>query len=101
MSPQHRVAAPEGIRPAPEWLTSQTTTTAAPGHSAKGKNRAAADRRPAALRLPAEAVTDTGVIDLGKDGVAVVAVCSTSTSGCAPRPSRSPWSPPSAGTCTA
>ncbi len=32
---------------------------------------------PAALRLPAEAVTDTGVIDLGKDGVAVVAVCST------------------------
>jgi hypothetical protein len=60
MSPQHRVAAPEGIRPAPEWL-----------------GDAAAEVSPAALRLPAEAVTDTGVIDLGKDGVAVVAVCST------------------------
>jgi hypothetical protein len=32
---------------------------------------------PSALRLPAEAVTDTGVIDLGTDGLAVVAVAST------------------------
>lgn len=63
MSPQHRVAAPEGIRPAPEWL------------AAGEADRSAVS--PAALRLPAEAVTDTGVIDLGKDGVAVVAVCST------------------------
>jgi hypothetical protein len=82
MSPQHRVAAPEGIRPAPEWLTTHaTTTTAVTGNSTtKGKNRAgtaASAVSPAALRLPAEAVTDTGVIDLGKDGVAVVAVCST------------------------
>lgn len=82
MSPQHRVAAPEGIRPAPEWLTTHaTTTTAVTGDtSTKGKNRAgtaASAVSPAALRLPAEAVTDTGVIDLGKDGVAVVAVCST------------------------
>lgn len=82
MSPQHRVAAPEGIRPAPEWLTTHvTTTTGVTGDATtKGKNRAgtaASAVSPAALRLPAEAVTDTGVIDLGKDGVAVVAVCST------------------------
>jgi hypothetical protein len=59
MSPRHRVAAPEGIHAVPEWLDE------------------AASLSPAALRLPAEAVTDAGVIDLGKDGVAVVAVCST------------------------
>ncbi|GAB2956122.1 hypothetical protein GCM10017788_46330 [Amycolatopsis acidiphila] len=79
MSPQHRVAAPEGIRPAPEWLTTHASTTTADG-SSKTKDRAgtaASAVSPAALRLPAEAVTDTGVIDLGKDGVAVVAVCST------------------------
>ncbi|MEV6831264.1 PrgI family mobile element protein [Amycolatopsis sp. NPDC051102] len=59
VSPQHRVAAPEGIRPAPEWLGDT------------------AEVSPAALQLPAEAVTDTGVVDLGKDGIVVVAVCST------------------------
>jgi hypothetical protein len=100
MSPQHRVAAPEGIRPAPEWLANQIT----PDNSIDGegattwaqKGRAAARTSgatsspassavsgvsPAALRLPADAVTDTGIgtgiIDLGKDGVAAVAVCST------------------------
>jgi hypothetical protein len=80
MSPQHRVAAPEGIRPAPEWLANHATTTTADATTNKSKNRAgtaASAVSPAALRLPAEAVTDTGVIDLGKDGVAVVAVCST------------------------
>jgi PrgI family protein len=81
MSPQHRVAAPEGIRPAPEWLTNQVTPDGnATKTSPKKKGRAAAAASgvsPAALRLPAEGVTDTGVIDLGKDGVAVVAVCST------------------------
>ncbi|RDI25438.1 PrgI family protein [Lentzea flaviverrucosa] len=58
-NPRHRVAAPEGIHDVPEWLGD------------------AAMPSPAALRLPAEGVADTGVIDLGKDGVAVVAVCST------------------------
>jgi hypothetical protein len=75
LSPQHRVAAPEGIRPAPEWLNNQVN--AASKASTKGKQSADAAVSPAALRLPAEAVTETGVIDLGKDGVAVVAVCST------------------------
>jgi len=78
LSPQHRVAAPEGIRPAPEWLNNQVNV--ASKASTKGKQSmgaAASTVSPAALRLPAEAVTETGVIDLGKDGVAVVAVCST------------------------
>ncbi|MGY6655343.1 PrgI family protein [Amycolatopsis sp. TRM77291] len=68
LSPQHRVAAPEGIRSAPEWLDNAGT---------KGRQGAGTTVSPAALRLPAEAVTEAGVIDLGKDGVAVVAVCST------------------------
>lgn len=66
LQPRHRVAAPEGVRPAPEWLaTGQVADDRQSGIS------------PAALRLPAEGVTDTGVVDLGVDGVAVVAVVST------------------------
>ncbi|GLZ30835.1 hypothetical protein Lesp02_30240 [Lentzea sp. NBRC 105346] len=75
MSPQHRVTAPEGIRPAPEWLTNHVDVSSR--GNTKRKQSAGAVVSPAALRLPAEGVTDTGVIDLGKDGVAVVAVCST------------------------
>jgi hypothetical protein len=67
MSPQHRVTASEGVRPAPRWLADQVN--AGLGHQAPIS--------PAPLRLPAEGVTNTGVIDLGSDGVAVVAVCST------------------------
>ena len=78
LSPQHRVAAPEGIRPAPEWLNNQVNATSKASTNGKQSASAAASTvSPAALRLPAEAVTETGVIDLGKDGVAVVAVCST------------------------
>ena len=78
MSPQHRVAAPEGIRPAPEWLDHQVNAAGKSGAKQKENASGAASAvSPAALRLPAEAVTETGVIDLGKDGVAVVAVCST------------------------
>lgn len=73
MSPRHRVAAPEGIRPAPDWLTSQVSPTDKTGRAASPASAIS----PVPLRLPAEAVADTGVIDLGKDGVAVVAVCST------------------------
>lgn len=64
LSPRHRVSAPEGVLPVPEWLD----------HVSDERQSTA---QPAELRLPAEAVTDTGVIDLGKDGAAVVAVCST------------------------
>ena len=86
MGPRHRVAAPEGVRPAPEWLTSQTAATTASrtagtgrGKSAKAKSKTPVPEQisPSALRLPAEAVTDTGVVDLGTDGLAVVAVAST------------------------
>ena len=69
MGPRRQVAAPEGIRPAPDWLTSSI-------RDAEG-DTAASTISPAALRLPAEHVTDTGVVDLGNDGVAVIAVCST------------------------
>ncbi|MGH3530262.1 MAG: PrgI family protein, partial [Pseudonocardiaceae bacterium] len=79
ITPRHRVAAPEGVHPAPEWLTAQAT--AATTTSWDGNKRPAAAREAritrSALRLPAEAVTDTGVIDLGSDGLALVAVAST------------------------
>jgi len=65
--PRHRVAAPEGLHPAPRWLTAHTTRGDIP-HPA---------RAPAALRLPAAGITDTGVIDLGPEGLAIVAVAST------------------------
>ncbi len=68
--PRYRVSAPEGIRPAPAWMTariSRNSQDASPVPSIA----------PAPLRLPAQAVTSTGLIDLGNDGVAVIAVCST------------------------
>jgi hypothetical protein len=87
MGPRHRVAAPEGVRPAPEWLTSQTAATSASRTARSGASRSTKGAKnktpvreqisPSALRLPAEAVTDTGVVDLGSDGLAVVAVAST------------------------
>ncbi|MFD9735694.1 PrgI family protein [Umezawaea sp. NPDC059074] len=66
---RHQVAAPEGIRPVPDWVTSRVASS--------GGSDSPLAISPAALRLPAEAVTDTGVIDLEVDGMAVVAVCST------------------------
>ncbi|GLY71678.1 PrgI family protein [Amycolatopsis taiwanensis] len=89
MGPRHRVAAPEGVRPAPQWLTTAaTTSTAETGSNGKPTSAKRARGRtgsvpmwegisPSALRLPAEAVTETGVVDLGADGLAVVAVAST------------------------
>jgi PrgI family protein len=79
VAPRHRVSAPEGVRPAPAWLTSQTaaTSTGRGGRNGKGTAPVREEISPSALRLPAEAVTDTGVVDLGTDGLAVVAVAST------------------------
>jgi hypothetical protein len=75
LAPAHRVCAPEGVRPAPAWLTAQRTS----GHD--GGRRSARQTSepvaPAPLELPATAVSDTGVVDLGSDGLAVIAVCST------------------------
>lgn len=67
MTPRYQVAAPEGIHPAPAWLAQRVTGTGQPTDGIA----------PSAVRLPAEGVSETGVIDLGADGVAVVAVCST------------------------
>lgn len=65
LSPRHRVAAPEGIRPAPPWLTSRTS------------DREAAAVSLSPLRLPAEGVTEAGIVDLAQDGLALIAVAST------------------------
>jgi hypothetical protein len=82
VAPRHRVSAPEGIRPAPAWLTNHTAGATSTGRGGRnGNGMATAPARegisPSALRLPAEAITDTGVVDLGTDGLAVVAVAST------------------------
>ncbi len=69
LQPRYRVAAPDGIGEAPAWLTHHTTELeelSSPGRVS-----------PVPLRLPAQSVTDTGVVDLGEDGMAVVAVAST------------------------
>ncbi|HEX5142795.1 MAG TPA: PrgI family protein [Mycobacterium sp.] len=68
---RHRFAVPENALPAPAWLRAAAT-----GHDPTGPGFAG--REPATrLRLPVQAVTDTGVIDLGDDGLALVAVAST------------------------
>jgi hypothetical protein len=69
MTPSHRLAAP--AHPAPAWLSA--ATTGCDPRSVAGQTPTFA----AELRLPAEAVTDTGIIDLGSDGLALVAVAST------------------------
>lgn len=70
LAPRYRVTAPEGLAPAPAWLAARARPADEPG-SAPGRVS------PARLRLPAQAVTEAGVIDLGRDGLALVAVCST------------------------
>ena len=64
--PRHQVAAPEGIRPSPEWLARSIAT-----------DTRGSDISPAPLRLPADGVTEAGVVELGADGLAMVAVAST------------------------
>ncbi|SER91056.1 PrgI family protein [Actinokineospora terrae] len=80
LAPRHRVAAPEGVRPAPAWLTTtHSTATSAGAGKRAGRGAPLPDEAvsPSALRLPAESVTEAGVVDLGADGLAVVAVAST------------------------
>ncbi|WP_410645316.1 PrgI family protein [Amycolatopsis sp. lyj-346] len=67
LTPRHQVSAPEGVHPAPAWLTA-------------GRDSAPEDVAPVPLELPARGVTSghaAGVIDLGPDGLAVIASCST------------------------
>ncbi|MET8983242.1 PrgI family protein [Streptomyces sp. NPDC004539] len=65
LAPTLQIAAPEGIHPAPAWLTVRATHPQPTPAS------------PAALRLPAEGVTEAGIVDLGADGIAAIAVCGT------------------------
>ena len=67
LGPRLRLAAPQGIAPVPEWLKAHATTSSNPGSGAAT----------AGIGLPAEDVSEAGVIDLGRDGLAVVAACST------------------------
>ena len=86
-TPRHRVAAPEGVFPAPEWLTAQATSPGDGGADvgSGGEGRDPRNRHqvlaPSPLRLPAASVRNTGtavgIVDLGVDGLAVVAVAST------------------------
>lgn len=75
LQPHHRVAAPEGLRPVPDWIAQHATyaTTADGPH----RPRVRSGLDPAALRLPAEGITDTGMVNLGQDGIAAVAVAGT------------------------
>ncbi|MCP3800725.1 PrgI family protein [Allokutzneria sp. A3M-2-11 16] len=66
--PREQVAADQVLAP-PEWATRAATDT----HGRPWSHSAV----PAPLGLPATGVGETGLIDLGADGVAVVAVCST------------------------
>ncbi|USX56410.1 PrgI family protein [Lentzea sp. HUAS12] len=80
LTARHRVAAPEGVRPAPVWLTAdidRASRESTQSRDWKRRGDRSDEVSPSALRLPAEAVTETGVIDLGEDGLAVVAVAST------------------------
>ncbi|TKG60962.1 PrgI family protein [Prauserella endophytica] len=81
LAPRHRVAAPEGVRAAPAWLTAQQPDTRTRGRRGRQPAAGAEPVSPAPLELPASGVADTGaqagVVDLGTDGLAVIAVCST------------------------
>lgn len=81
LSPRHRVAAPEGVRAAPGWVTARTTDTRTQTRRRLRRPASAGAETvsPAPLELPASGVTDTGaqagIVDLGTDGLAVIAVC--------------------------
>lgn len=74
LSPRVRVAAPEGMPPVPEWVTQQLI----PKDRASGAQQPHATRQASAgIGLPARGVTEAGVVDLGSDGLALVAAAST------------------------
>lgn len=63
LSPRRRVMAPAGVSAPPEFLAD----------ALRGQNSA----EPAPLELPIRQIGDDGVVDLGNDGVVVLAACST------------------------
>ncbi|MBQ1123756.1 PrgI family protein [Streptomyces sp. B15] len=62
-TPKRQVHAPEGIPPLPEFVPNRLRRAAGPA--------------PCPIAIPAEGVDETGVIDLGADGRAALASCST------------------------
>ncbi|MEU7474358.1 PrgI family protein [Lentzea sp. NPDC042327] len=65
LTPRRHVAAPEDVSSTPDWIVASV-------ESGADEMRASSP-----LRLPVEDVTPTGVVDLGTDGLALVAVAST------------------------
>ena len=63
LQPQRRIAADHAPAAAPEWLA--------------GVTGEASDPATGALDLPATGVSEAGVVDLGSDGLALLAACST------------------------
>lgn len=72
-TPRRRVATPASVQAAPDWLAAEAHST----DTASGRVRGGGDQKVGPLRLPAEQITDSGVVDLGYEGLAVIAVCST------------------------
>lgn len=59
LRPRRLVPATDAVLPVPAWIAAETGPLPAP------------------LRLPPGAISQTGLVDLGRDGVAVVCACST------------------------
>ncbi len=81
LAPRHRVAAPDGVRTAPTWLTAQRPASRTRRRARQPVSPGLEPVSPAPLELPANGVADTGAragfVDLGDDGLAVIAACST------------------------
>ncbi|MFF4257921.1 PrgI family protein [Streptomyces sp. NPDC001663] len=68
LAPSYRITAPEGLPQPPAWIQARVV-----GHE-PGQPRTPSSAAP---QLPAKEVTETGLVDLGADGLAVLAVCGT------------------------
>ncbi|WP_238783039.1 PrgI family protein [Streptomyces monomycini] len=69
LAPHRHLAAPEGLHSVPAWLTAASTS-----HPESVTTTGAAA---VPLRLPAHDIASTGLVDLGPDGVVLVAECTT------------------------
>lgn len=69
LTPRRRVFAPEGVPAAPSWAHDRAQ------RGRRARRAQAVDASP--LELPFTGTTDTGVVDLGREGMAVIGVCST------------------------
>lgn len=65
LTPRRHVATPEDVSSTPDWITASV------------ESGAEQEDASSSLQLPVKDVTPTGVVDLGTDGLALVAVAST------------------------